>query len=173
MIFPAKILYVFRIFRCLGLWAAGSRNLGSIPRRGKKLCSFAGLPTPSVEPTHSYSIGTGWGGVYPRSMKLTGYLHIAPRLRISGAVRPHTYTPSWLVQGNFTFTLVVTVVRVCLCLKSGRGRTGIFSYMKLINLPVAKPSSRVHLISKLSETITRQFHKVSHQKWWIPAFDPP
>ena len=82
-----------------------------------------------------------------------------------GAVGPHTYTPSWLVQGNFTFTLVVLVMRVCLCLKSGRGRTGIFSYMKLINSPVAEPLSRAHLTSKLSDTTTRQFHKVSHQKW--------
>jgi len=90
---------------------------------------------------------------------------------MSGAVRPHTYTPSCLVQGNFTFTLVVLVMRVCL--KSCGGRTGIFSFMKLINWPVAEPISRAHLIAKLSDTITRQLHKVSHQKWWIPAFDPP
>jgi hypothetical protein len=37
-------------------------------------------------------------------LKLTIGLHIARRLRMSGAIPPRTYVPSWPAQGNFTFT---------------------------------------------------------------------
>jgi hypothetical protein len=37
---------------------------------------------------------------------------------MSAAVRPHNYTPSWLVQGNFTFTSFVLVMRVYVYVKN-------------------------------------------------------
>ena len=132
--YPPRVSFTVSQFRCRkasppkfrghfsssGIWIAcsvywldygpgGTRNSGSIPSRGEKHFSCPGLPTPSGAHPLLFS---GYRGFYPRKAKLTGHFRIAQRFRMSGTVRPHTYRSSWLVQGKFSFTLVVFVMRV-------------------------------------------------------------
>jgi hypothetical protein len=51
---------------------------------------------------------------FPRGVKLTTYLYLMPRLRMSGAISPFPHTSSWrgdyLSTGKFTVTSIVSVL---------------------------------------------------------------
>jgi len=78
------------------------RNLGSIPRRKKKLFSDTKLPEKLWAPKASYSkvLGTiSSGEQSSQGVKLTTHLHLVPRLRMRGAIHPLPPMHSWRAKG--------------------------------------------------------------------------
>lgn len=83
------------------------RNCGSVPGRDKRFFLFPlKLPHPSSILV-SGCRGHLLRGQSSRDMKLTDHLHIVQRLRMIGAIPPHTDMPLWPAQGQHYLYSVV------------------------------------------------------------------
>jgi len=88
-------------------WMGQPRNCGSVPGRDKIFFFSLKLPHPSS------ILDSGCRGHLlreqsSRDMKLTDHLHIVQRLRMIGAIPPHTVMPLWPCAGT-TLPLLCSV----------------------------------------------------------------